>query len=155
MESIWKAKVVWGFFAPFQTRPLNFMQLSLFNLNPPSLGLHNDSPFPPLLWVTIHHHDTNITRGGHWPREGVWGCAAVMTPFFQTSRRSLAYQFTIIAPLLGWKKKSCLVVLHRLPLIFKNWKTVFTVQKYTAPNFQNSKKSFFFLWEFWSFKNIF
>ena len=31
----------------------------------------------------------------------------------------------------------------------------FTVQKYTAPNFQNSKKSFFFLWEFWSFKNIF
>ena len=38
--------------------------------------------------------------GGHWPRKGVWGCAAVMTPFFQASRRSLAYQFTIIAPLL-------------------------------------------------------
>ena len=42
-----------------------------------------------------------------------------------------------------------------LPLIFKNWKKVFTVQKYTAPNFQNSPKSFFFLWEFLSFKNIF
>ena len=38
--------------------------------------------------------------GGHWPRKGVWGCAAVMTPFFQASRRSLAYQFTIIAPFL-------------------------------------------------------
>ena len=37
--------------------------------------------------------------GGHWPRKGVWGCAAVMTPFFQASRRSLAYHFTIIAPL--------------------------------------------------------
>ena len=52
------------------------------------------------------------------------------------------------------KKKKRLFVLHRPPLIFENWKKVFTVQKYTAPNFQNSKK-FFFLWEFWSFKNIF
>ena len=58
------------------------------------------------------------------------------------------------------KNKGCLVVLHRLPLIFENWKKVFllyksipplifripkkvfTVQKYTAPNFQNSKKVF-------------
>ena len=55
---------------------------------------------------------------------------------------------------LGRKKNSCLVVLHRPPLIFENWKKVFTVQKYTAPNFQNSKKVCFFLWEFWSFKNI-
>ena len=31
----------------------------------------------------------------------------------------------------------------------------FNVQKYTAPNFQNSKKDFFFLWKFWSFKNNF
>ena len=52
-------------------------------------------------------------------------------------------------------KKSCLVVLHHPPLIFENWKKVFTVQKYTAHNFQNSKKSFFFLWKFWSFKNNF
>ena len=42
------------------------------------------------------------------------------------------------------KKESCVVVLHHLHLIFENWKEVFTVQKYTAPNFQNSKKSFFF-----------
>ena len=46
------------------------------------------------------------------------------------------------------KKKSCLVVLHRPPLIFENRKKVFTVQKYTAPNFQNSKKSFFFFENF-------
>ena len=46
------------------------------------------------------------------------------------------------------KKKSCLVVLHRPPLIFKNWEKVFTVQKYAAPNFQNSKKSFFFFENF-------
>ena len=30
------------------------------------------------------------------------------------------------------------------PVSFENWKKVFTVQKYTAPNFQNSKKVFFF-----------
>ena len=38
--------------------------------------------------------------GGHWPRNGVWVCAAVTTPFFHTSRRSLAYQFPINAPLM-------------------------------------------------------
>ena len=43
------------------------------------------------------------------------------------------------------KKKGCLVLLYRPPLIFENWKKVFTVQKYTAPNFQNSKNGFFFL----------
>ena len=53
------------------------------------------------------------------------------------------------------KKKSCLVVLHCQPLIFEMWKKVFSVQKYTTPNFQNSKNSFFFLWKFWSFKNNF
>ena len=40
------------------------------------------------------------------------------------------------------KKKSCLFVLTT-HLIFENWKKVFTVPKYTAPNFQNSKKGFF------------
>ena len=34
------------------------------------------------------------------------------------------------------KKKSYLVVLHRLPLILENWTKVFTVQKYTATYFQ-------------------
>ena len=48
------------------------------------------------------------------------------------------------------KQKSCLVALHSKPLIFENCKNVFTVQKCTAPNFQNSIKAFFFLWEFWS-----
>ena len=38
--------------------------------------------------------------GGHSHWKGVWGCAAVMTPFFQASRCSLAHQFTINAPLL-------------------------------------------------------
>ena len=38
--------------------------------------------------------------GGHWPRKGVWGCAAVMTPFFQANQRSLAYQFTTNVPLM-------------------------------------------------------
>ena len=38
--------------------------------------------------------------GGHSHWKGVWGCAAVMTPFFQASRGSLAYQFTVNAPFL-------------------------------------------------------
>ena len=40
------------------------------------------------------------TPGGHSHWKGVRGCAAVMTPFFQASRRSLAYQFTLNAQLL-------------------------------------------------------
>ena len=43
---------------------------------------------------------THVPGGGghsHW--KGVWGCAAVMTPFFQASRRSLAHQFTVNVPL--------------------------------------------------------
>ena len=39
------------------------------------------------------------TRGGHSHWKGVWGCAAVMTSFFQASRRSLAHQFTVNVPL--------------------------------------------------------
>ena len=38
--------------------------------------------------------------GGHSHWKGVWGCAAVMTPFSQASHRSLAYQFNVNAPLL-------------------------------------------------------
>ena len=37
---------------------------------------------------------------GHWPRKGVWECAAVMTLFIQASWRSLVFQFTINAPLM-------------------------------------------------------
>ena len=47
-----------------------------------------------------HHPWSSPSPGGHWPRKGVWSCAAVMTPFFQANRRSLAYQFTINAPLM-------------------------------------------------------
>ena len=39
-------------------------------------------------------------RGGHYYWKVVRGCAAVMTPFLQASRRSLAYQFTINALLM-------------------------------------------------------
>ena len=53
------------------------------------------------------------------------------------------------------KKKGCLVVLHRPPLICENWKKVFTVQKYTAPYFQNSKKGLFFFENFDLLKIIF
>ena len=51
------------------------------------------------------------------------------------------------------KKKSYLVVLHGPPLICENWKKVFTVQKYTAPNFQNPPppQSFFFFFPFENF----
>ena len=53
------------------------------------------------------------------------------------------------------KKKKSLVVLHRPPLIFENWKKVFIVQKYTAPNFQNSKKKCFFFFENFDLLTIF
>ena len=47
--------------------------------------------------------------------------------------------FAVNAPILG-KKKVVWLSSTAHPLIFENWKKVFTVQKYTAPNFQNSKK---------------
>ena len=52
--------------------------------------------------VTLQRKREHIFSPGwghsHW--KGIWGCAAVMTPFFQASRRSLAHQFTVNAPLL-------------------------------------------------------
>ena len=66
--------------------------------------------------------------GGHWPRKGVWGCAAVMTPFFQASRRSLAYQFTIIAPLLCPP--------------FSNFRKNFNFQPCFGQKFQLSRRKF-------------
>ena len=51
-----------------------------------------------------HHSFTRLQwwqgRWGHSHWKVVRGCAAVMTPFFQTCQRSLAYQFTINAPLM-------------------------------------------------------
>ena len=80
-----------------------------------------------------------VHPGGHWPRKGVWGCAAVMTPFLQASRRSLAYQFTIIAPLLcppfsNFRKK-----LNFQPCFGQN----FSSQDANFPNFRSLDPSFF------------
>ena len=62
-------------------------------------------PMPSNRKLVLHfavHLPFQLVRGGggHWPRKGVWVCAAVTTPFFQASRCSLAYQFTINVPLM-------------------------------------------------------
>ena len=44
------------------------------------------------IWWPIFISRGFSARGGHLHWKRVWGCAAVMTPFFQTSNRSLAYQ---------------------------------------------------------------
>ena len=77
--------------------------------------------------------------GGHWPRKGVWGCAAVMTPFFQASRRSLAYQFTIIAPLLCPPFSNFRKFFHFQPCFGQN----FSSQDANFPNFRSLDPSFF------------
>ena len=66
--------------------------------------------------------------GRHWPRKGVWGCAAVMTPFFQASQRSLAYQFTIIVPLLYPP--------------FSNFRKIFNFQPCFGQNFSSQNPNF-------------
>ena len=60
------------------------------------------------------------TRGGHSHWKGVWGCAAVMIPFFQASRRSLAYQFTVNAPLLCPLFSIFRIFLHFQPCFGQN-----------------------------------
>ena len=77
--------------------------------------------------------------GGHWPRKGVWGCAAVMTPFFQASRRSLAYQFTIIAPLICPPFSNFRNFFHFQPCFGQN----FSFQDVNFPNFCSLDPSFF------------
>ena len=77
--------------------------------------------------------------GGHWPRKGVWGCAAVMTPFFQASRRSLAYQFTIIAPLLCPPFSNFRKIFNFQPCFGQN----FSSQDANFPNFRSLDPSFF------------
>ena len=54
--------------------------------NAPYLG--RTSPYPPFHWVPPHPGllwyifiVRRNTRGGHWPRKRVWGCAALKTPF--------------------------------------------------------------------------
>ena len=77
--------------------------------------------------------------GGHWPRKGVWGCAAVMTPLFQASRRSLAYQFTIIAPLLCPPFSNFKKFFHFQPCFGQN----FSSQDANFPNFRSLDPSSF------------
>ena len=74
-----------------------------------------------------------IPGGGHSHWKGVWGCAAVMTPFFQTSHRSLAYQFTVNAPLLCPLFSIFRKFLHFQPFFGQNYSSL-------DPNF--SKFSF-------------
>ena len=77
--------------------------------------------------------------GGHWPRKGVWGCAAVMTPFFRATRRSLAYQFTIIAPLLCPPFSNFRKIFNFQPCFGQN----FSSQDANFPNFRSLDPSFF------------
>ena len=61
----------------------------------------------------------NVPEGhSHW--KGVWGCAAVMTPFFQASRSSLAHQFTLNAPLLCLLFSIFRKFLHFQPCFYQN-----------------------------------
>ena len=41
---------------------------------------------------------TQIPRGGHWPRKGVWGCAALKTPFSRLFCRSQGSHFKQKSP---------------------------------------------------------
>ena len=80
-----------------------------------------------------------VPGGGHWPRKGVWGCAAVMTPFFQASRGSLAYQFTIIAPLLCPPFSNFRKIFNFQPCFGQN----FSSQDANFPNFRSLDPWFF------------
>ena len=83
--------------------------------------------------------DERSRGGGQWPRKGVWGCAAVMTPFFQASRRSLAYQFTIIVPLLCPPFSNFRKIFNFQPCFGQN----FSSQDANFPNFRSLDPSFF------------
>ena len=44
-------------------------------------------------WSILHGIALTIPGGGHWPRKGVWGCAALKTPFSRLSCRSQGSHF--------------------------------------------------------------
>ena len=88
--------------------------------------------------IIVLQHLT-VFPGGHWPRKGVWGCAAVMTPFFQATWRSLAYQFTIIAPLLCPPFSNFRKISNFQPCFGQN----FSSQDANFPNFRSLDPSFF------------
>ena len=47
--------------------------------SPVSLSFHFHSHYHPTPYHQIYHHSGG---GGHWPKKGVWGCAALKTPLF-------------------------------------------------------------------------
>ena len=69
-------------------------------------------------WKLLHFFEKVYTGRGHSHFKGVWGCAAVMTPFFQAIRCSLAYQFTVNAPLLWLPFSSFRKFSHFQPCMF-------------------------------------
>ena len=64
------------------------------------------------------------TPGGHSHWKGVWGCAAVMTFFFQASYRSLAHQITVNAPLLCPLSSMFRKVLYFQPCFGQNFSSL-------------------------------
>ena len=62
-----------------------------------------------------------------------------MTPFFQASRRSLAYQFTIIAPLICPPFSNFRKFFHFQPCFGQN----FSSQDANFPNFRSLHPSYF------------
>ena len=78
-------------------------------------------------------------RGEHSQWKVVWGYAAVMTPFFQASRRSLAYQFTINTTLMCPPFSIFRKILHFQPFFGQN----FSSQDANFPNFCSQEPSFF------------
>ena len=87
----------------------------------------------------ISQGNNGFPGGGHWPRKGAWGCAAVMTPFFQASRRSLAYQFIVIAQLLCPPFSNFRKIFNFPPCFGQN----FSSQDANFPNFRSLDPSFF------------
>ena len=77
-------------------------------------------------------------EGGHSHWKVVWGCAAVMTPFFQASRRSLVYQFTINAPLMCPHFQFLETKLHCLVLA-----KISALRMQIFPNFRSQDPTFF------------
>ena len=78
--------------------------------------------------------------GGHCLWKLVRGCAAVMTSFFQASRHSLAYQFTINAPLMWCPPFSIFgKILHLQPCFWPK----FQLSRHKMLNFRSQDPSFF------------
>ena len=87
----------------------------------------------------LYYHDYR-PRGGHWPRKGVWGCAAVMTPFFsgQSALPSLPiyHQYAVHVPLIfNFFREKCI-----FSLILAN---ISALKTQIFPNFCSQDPSFF------------